>query len=341
MAVSSFNNAKSSGTAKFSRNRDEIVVSEKRPSVLEAHGYTLGRTIGSGTYSVVRIAKSKKYGCRVAVKIISKFQAPSANLSTFLPREIEVIKWLRHPNLIRFLQAIESSHRVYIIMEYAENGSLLDIIRRDGHIDEARSRRWFRQLLDALDYCHSRGVVHRDVKCENLLMDRHYNLKLSDFGFARSHMMPWNGIAPLCDTYCGSYAYVPPEIIRAIPYQPQLSDVWSAGVVLYTMVFGRLPFDESNWSKLLKQVTSKIVFPKEPQVSHDCRALILRILVLQNKRPKVSEIKSDKWLLANTASVHTSVSDMTALGRDAEEGPSNLVTRSKSRKSSFNTLVKQ
>ncbi|PSN53221.1 Testis-specific serine/threonine-protein kinase 4, partial [Blattella germanica] len=201
---------------------------------------------------VVKVGHSERHDSNVAVKIISKFQAPPDYLKKFLPREIEVVKGLKHPNLIRFLQAIETTHRVYIVMEFAENGSLLDIIRRDSYIDETRSRRWFKQLIDAIDYCHEKGVVHRDIKCENLLMDCNYNIKLSDFGFARGHMRPKNGMAPLSETFCGSYAYASPEILRGIPYQPQLSDIWSTGVVLYAMVFGRLPFDDTHYNQLLK-----------------------------------------------------------------------------------------
>ncbi|XP_001603166.1 testis-specific serine/threonine-protein kinase 4-like [Nasonia vitripennis] len=293
-----------------SGKKDEDGESESRLTVLENHGYTLGKTIGVGTFATVKIAKSERHGYQVAVKIVSKFQAPSANLNKFLPSEIEVVKGLRHPHLIRFLQAIETSHRIYIIMEFAENGSLFDILRRDKFIDEIRSRRWYRQLLDALNYCHERGVVHRDVKCENLLMDRHYNLKLSDFGFARGHMKSANGVAPLCETMCGSFAYSSPEILRGIPYQPQLSDIWSSGVVLYTMVFGRMPFDEDNWSRLLKQVQSKIVFPESPKVSQECRNLILRILVPQRSRPRICEIQNDVWLAIPTATAQTSTDDV-------------------------------
>lgn len=160
---------------------------------------------------------------------------------------------------------------MYIVMEYAESGSLLDIIRRDSYIDESRARKWFRQLVDSIDYCHERGVVHRwifnwcaknsivsslvsvrDIKCENLLMDSGYNVKLSDFGFARGHLKPKNGQLPLSETFCGSYAYASPEILRGIPYHPQQSDIWSTGVVLYAMVFGRLPFDDANYNLLLK-----------------------------------------------------------------------------------------
>ncbi|XP_011506028.1 PREDICTED: testis-specific serine/threonine-protein kinase 4 [Ceratosolen solmsi marchali] len=298
-------NPASPHTCNGNKNKDE-----KKLTVLESRGYTVGKTIGVGTYATVKVAKSSKHGGLVAVKIISKFQAPSANLSTFLPREIEVVKGLRHPYLIRFMQAIETSHRLYIIMEYAENGSLFDIIRREKYIDENRSRIWFRQLLEALDYCHNKGVVHRDVKCENLLIDRYYNLKLSDFGFARGYVKPSNSVVLLCKTFCGSFAYASPEILRSIPYQPQLSDIWSSGVVLYTMVFGTLPFDESNWSKLLKQVQSKVVFPKSPKVSNECRNLIQYILVPQAARPKIVDIQKDPWISIATTTAHTSTEDI-------------------------------
>ncbi|XP_015438909.1 PREDICTED: testis-specific serine/threonine-protein kinase 3-like [Dufourea novaeangliae] len=281
----------------------------KKLTVLETHGYALGKTIGAGSYATVKVAKSDRHNCQVAVKIISKFQAPGEYLRKFLPREIEVVKGLKHPNLIRFLQAIETTHRVYIIMEYAQNGSLLDIIRRDTYIDEFRSRRWFRQLLEAIDYCHGRGIVHRDIKCENLLMDCNFNIKLSDFGFARGQMITKNGISPLSETFCGSYAYASPEILKGIPYLPQLSDVWSMGVVLYVMVYGRLPFDDTNYSQLLKQVQSRLAFPKEPVVSQACRSLISRILVPQRTRLRIGNIRNDTWLAASLVTAQTSTSD--------------------------------
>ncbi|XP_076173669.1 testis-specific serine/threonine-protein kinase 3 [Ptiloglossa arizonensis] len=281
---------------------------EKKLTVLESHGYSIGKTIGAGSYATVKVAKSDRHACQVAVKIVSKFQAPGEHLRKFLPREIEVVKGLKHPNLIRFLQAIETTHRVYIIMEYAQNGSLLDIIRRDTYIDEVRSRKWFRQLLEGIDYCHRRGIVHRDVKCENLLMDQNFNIKLSDFGFARGQMIPKDGITPLSETFCGSYAYASPEILKGVPYLPQLSDVWSMGVVLYAMVYGRLPFDDTNYSQLLKQVQSKVTFPREPRVSEACRSLISRILVPQQTRLQIDNIRNDVWLVVSLVTAQTSTS---------------------------------
>ncbi|CAH1118515.1 unnamed protein product [Phaedon cochleariae] len=268
---------------------------DKKLSVLESHGYYLGKTIGTGSYATVRVSHSERHDGNVAIKIVSKFSAPADYLKKFLPREIEVVKGLRHPNLIRFLQAIETTHRVYIVMEYAENGSLLDIIRKDQYIDEVRSRKWFRQLLEAVDYCHEKGVVHRDIKCENMLMDIGWNIKLSDFGFARTTGKPKNGQTTLSETYCGSYAYASPEILRGIPYQPQYADVWSMGVVLFAMVYGRLPFDDTNYRELIKQVSNKVVFPKDPKVSTACRSLINKILAPLKSRVRIGGIRVDGW----------------------------------------------
>ncbi|XP_041984948.1 testis-specific serine/threonine-protein kinase 3-like isoform X2 [Aricia agestis] len=247
-------------------------VKDRKLTVLETHGYILGRTIGSGSYATVKVASSERHNCQVAIKIISKFQAPGDYLKKFLPREIEVVKGLKHENLIRFLQAIETTHRVYIVMEYAENGSLLDIIRRDEHIDEDRGRKWFRQLVEAVDYCHERGVVHR------------------------GHMKPKDGVYALSETFCGSYAYASPEILKGVPYKPQESDVWSMGVVLYAIVYGRLPFDDSNFAQLLRQVQNKVSFPREPKVSVECRRLISKILSPLKIRAKIPQILADPWL---------------------------------------------
>ncbi|KAL1463689.1 hypothetical protein WDU94_015420 [Cyamophila willieti] len=176
-------------------------------------------------------------------------------------------------------------------MEYAENGSLFDIIRSQGYIDEARAKKWFGQLLDALQYCHERGVVHRDIKCENLLLDSDYNIKLA-------HMRCRSALADntLSETFCGSYAYASPEILQGIPYAPHLSDIWSMGVVLFAMVFGRLPFDDSSVNELLKQVKNQVTFPKQPDVSEDCKCLISRILSSVQTRPRLKSIADNPWL---------------------------------------------
>ncbi|VVC38326.1 Protein kinase domain,Protein kinase-like domain,Protein kinase, ATP binding site,Serine/threonine- [Cinara cedri] len=283
---------------------------QQKLSVLETHGYTVGRSVGSGSYATVKIAYSERHKSNVAIKIVSKLQEASDYLEKFLPREIEVVKGLKHENLIKYYQAIETTHRVYIIMEYAENGSLLDIIKRDNHIEEERCRRWFLELVSAVEYCHQNGVVHRDIKCENLLMDTNYSIKLSDFGFARNNMLKKNGQMKTSTTFCGSYAYASPEILKGIPYQPNASDIWSIGVVLFGMLYGTLPFDDTTYQRLLKQVQKDVVFPKDDKVSESSKKLITRLLAPLNVRLKISDIKKDPWCQVQEASANDNKKDV-------------------------------
>ncbi|XP_063703850.1 testis-specific serine/threonine-protein kinase 3 [Culicoides brevitarsis] len=277
---------------------DQQSTLERKPTVLEEHGYQIGGQIGHGSYAKVKLAFSKDHNAVVAIKIISKFRTPKDYLKNFLPREIDVVRGLQHPNLIRFYQSIETTHRVFIIMEYAENGSLLDLIRTEKKLTEPRARLLFRQIVAVIEYIHEKGIVHRDIKCENLLFDKKNVLKLIDFGFARGDMHP----PKMSETYCGSYAYASPEILKGIPYQPQFSDIWAIGVVLYAMVIGKLPFDDSSVRYLLKQVQQKVSFPlSAAELSDDVKILIQKILAPLKIRAGIDEIKADPWFLKEEA----------------------------------------
>lgn len=130
-------------------------------TILEQHGYRCGNQIGRGSYAKVKLAFSKTHNSVVAVKIISKYLTPKDYLLNFLPRELEVVRGLQHPNLIRFYQSIETTHRVFIIMEYAENGSLLELIHKEKKLQEDVARNLYKQLLSVVDYIHKKGIVHR------------------------------------------------------------------------------------------------------------------------------------------------------------------------------------
>jgi serine kinase len=197
----------------------------------------VAQKLGHGSYATVKAAHSHKHRTLVAIKIISKKKAPQDFLDKFLPRELDIVKTLKHPCLICFLQSIETTNRVYLVMELATGGDLLEVIRKNGHIKEPQAGRWFNQLTDGMSYCHRKGVVHRDLKCENLLLDKKNNLKITDFGFAKCFDTQMkNGQKEMSETYCGSYAYAPPEILKGTPYEPQIADIWSMGVILFTMV---------------------------------------------------------------------------------------------------------
>lgn len=276
----------------------------RRESVLESNGYHVQDTIGKGAFSIVKKAFSKAHNRIVAIKIVSKQKATRDVLNKFLPREIDLVRGLKHTNLIRFYESIETTMRFYIVMQYAENGSLLQLIRKEKTLLEAQAKLYFNQLINAVEYIHSIGVVHRDIKCENIVFDENFTLKLIDFGFARGNMQPGlagGKIKPvLSKTFCGSHAYASPEILRSIPYQPQLSDIWAAGVVLYTMVIGRLPFsNEDNVSVLIKQVSAGPKFPKDRCVSDDCKDIIIKILRPANIRISIQEMRLLPWFNEN------------------------------------------
>ncbi|XP_055521429.1 testis-specific serine/threonine-protein kinase 4-like, partial [Leucoraja erinacea] len=225
-------------------------------SILEKHGYQLGRYLGKGAYAIVWEAYFKKWKTNVAVKVLLKEKAETEFLTKFLPREIQVWKMLKHPNLVSFYQSIETTNRVYIMLELAPGGEVMDRIRMKGPCEEKQAGKWFEQLCQGMAYIHSHGVVHRDLKLENLLLDINDNVKISDFGFCKVASVDVGGVQKmqLSETYCGIYAYVPPEVLQGTPYTPFLSDIWSMGVILFTLVTGKLPFDDSNLRRLLKQM---------------------------------------------------------------------------------------
>lgn len=280
---------------------DEDDQHKKHESVLQNSGYTVQETIGTGAFSNVMKAFSRTHQQTVAVKVISKQKASKDVLTKFLPREIELVTKLKHVNLIRYHECIETTLRYYIVMQFAEKGSLLQLIRKEKYLAEERARSFFSQLINAVEYIHSMGVVHRDIKCENIVFDGNFTLKLIDFGFARGNMQPvtvGSKIKPvLSKTFCGSHAYASPEILKSIPYQPQLSDIWAIGVVLYTMVFGQLPFSNvNNVNVLIKQVTAGPNFPKDRCVSDECKELIKKIMRPAADRVSIEEMRSLPWL---------------------------------------------
>uniref|UniRef100_A0A1A9W2K4 Protein kinase domain-containing protein n=1 Tax=Glossina brevipalpis TaxID=37001 RepID=A0A1A9W2K4_9MUSC len=287
---------KPSGSTRKSVDDGESNRGGKAKSILEEHGIVIGKVIGAGNYAKVKIGYSEEYGRRVAIKIISKVKAPAEYIQKFLPREIDAVKGLHHENLITFYQSIETSHRVYLIMQLAENGTLLDYVRDKKYLDEPQAKNLFKQLVSAVEYIHSKGVVHRDIKCENLLLDENWNIKLIDFGFARKDTRSSDNQVILSKTFCGSYAYASPEILKGVAYDPFLSDIWACGVVCYAMVFGRLPYDGSNVHVLLKRINASLVFPKNPAVTNECKHLIMHILAPLKMRYRIPQIKEDPWL---------------------------------------------
>lgn len=187
-----------------------------------AHGYVLKETLGAGSYGKVRRAFSNELKKEVAIKVILLKKAKPEYVEKFLPREIDVLKRLNHIHVVKFYQAIETNGRMFMVFELAGEGDLLDVIKTYKYLLEDQAGPWFTQILQGLDYIHEMGVAHRDMKSENILLDAQYNLKISDFGFARLFARKTSE-EELSQTYCGSYAYAAPEVLRGVPYHAHCS----------------------------------------------------------------------------------------------------------------------
>ncbi|XP_040066988.2 testis-specific serine/threonine-protein kinase 2-like [Ixodes scapularis] len=240
-------------------------------------GYIVGRQIGQGTYSQVRLAV--KGGKRYAVKIIPRHLAPRQYVLHFLPRELAIIPMLKHPNIIEVFDILEIRMKTFVIMELATRGNLLQKITSEGRFSETKAFVFFEQIVDAVSYLHKQHIAHRDLKCENVLLNPNNQVKLADFSFVRYVYNPVNRRKMLSETFCGSAAYAAPEVIQNIRYLPKRHDTWSLGVILYVMVCGQLPFDDSNpFQQVRAQMSRQIPFPTEYKVSKTCTNLIRHLL---------------------------------------------------------------
>ncbi|XP_027932153.1 CBL-interacting serine/threonine-protein kinase 3-like isoform X1 [Vigna unguiculata] len=255
--------------------------------------YEVGRTIGEGTFAKVKFARNSETGDPVALKILDKEKVLKYMLAEQIQREIATMKLIKHPNVVQLYEVMGSKTKIYIILEFVTGGELFHKILNSGRMREKEARRYFQQLINAVDYCHSRGVYHRDLKLENLLLDSFGNLKISDFGLsALSQQVRDDG---LLHTTCGTPNYVAPEVLNDGGYDGAAADLWSCGVILFVLLAGYLPFDDTNILNLYKKI-SAAEFTCPPWLSFSARKLITRIL---NPNPvtriTVSEILRDEW----------------------------------------------
>ncbi|KAF4366515.1 hypothetical protein F8388_003753 [Cannabis sativa] len=280
--------------------------------------YELGRTLGEGSFGKVKFAKNLDNGDFVAIKILDREQI------------------LRHKMVE---QVMASKTKIYIVLEFVDGGELFDKIAKHGRLKEEEARTYFQQLINAVDYCHSRGVFHRDLKPENLLLDSYGFLKVSDFGLsAISQQVQGDG---LLHTACGTPNYVAPEVLTSKGYDGTSSDVWSCGVILFVLMAGYLPFDEPNLMALYKKIC-KAEFGCPPWFSSGAKKLIKRILDPNPlTRITISEILQDEWFKKGYQSARfekeedVNLDDVDAAFNDSKEG---LITEKKEKPVSMNAF---
>ncbi|XP_056305762.1 NUAK family SNF1-like kinase 1 [Danio aesculapii] len=284
-------------------------------------------TLGRGTYGKVKRAVERQYGKTVAIKSIRKERLRNDLDRAHIQREIEITSSLVHPNIIRLYEVFESRERIVMVMEYASGGELYEHIQDKQRLSEDEARHFFRQITSAVHYCHQNGVVHRDLKLENILLDKDLNVKLADFGLSNRYMR-----GQCLDTFCGSPLYASPEIINGLPYHGPEVDCWSLGVLLYALVYGSMPFDGTSYSILKEQIRHGQY--KTPNIlSGACSLIEWMLTVKVENRATVENIANHWWLNLNCPRLPD-----TAFSRFTESKPcASTLTRKKPKDRAFTT----
>uniref|UniRef100_A0A4W6F6C0 non-specific serine/threonine protein kinase n=1 Tax=Lates calcarifer TaxID=8187 RepID=A0A4W6F6C0_LATCA len=275
------------------------------------HRYEVMETLGKGTYG-----KVKKAVERLAIKSIRKERITDDLDKIHIQREIEITSSLRHSNIIRFHEVFESRDKIVIVMEYASRGELYDYIQERRRLPETEARSIFRQITSAVHYCHKNGVVHRDLKLENILLDQDLNVKLADFGLSNHFRR-----GTLLQTYCGSPLYAAPEIVKGLPYQGPEVDCWALGVLLYALVYSSMPFDGGSHTTLTEQISQGRYHRPNPP-SDACALIDWLLTVRVDERATIEDVANHWWV---NWGYEESVCDCSSSPR--QECPSPLLAR--------------
>ncbi|XP_063136902.1 sperm motility kinase Y-like [Rattus norvegicus] len=269
---------------------EELPTPTPEPSISEEGNfhsqYQVLGTIGQGGNAKVLLAHHRLTGTPVAVKVLRK------DKQWFQPAMMEanIMRKINHPNIVSLIQVIEKETRIYLIMELVEGQELYQYIRESGHIEEDEARQIFEQILSAVSYCHGKGIVHRDLKLDNIMIDKNKKVKVIDFGLS-NQFQP--GKMP--NHHCGTYSFGSPELLLGHRYDGPKNDMWIIGVVLYCMVVGKLPFDSVIIQELQRQVVAG-VYPAPCGVSKEQEDLLSQLLkVNPNFRPTARKAMKHPW----------------------------------------------
>lgn len=248
------------------------------------------KKLGQGTYGKVQLGINKETGQEVAIKTIKKCKIETEADLIRIRREIQIMSSVQHPNIIHIYEVFENREKMVLVMEYAAGGELYDYLSERKKLTEQEARRIFRQIATAVFYCHKHKICHRDLKLENILLDQVGNAKIADFGLSNVF-----DEQRLLNTFCGSPLYASPEIVKGTPYHGPEVDCWSLGVLLYTLVYGAMPFDGSNFKRLVKQISQSDYY--EPKKPSPASPLIKDMLtVCPGRRADIERICTHWWV---------------------------------------------
>ncbi|XP_042276272.1 serine/threonine-protein kinase BRSK2-like isoform X6 [Thunnus albacares] len=254
--------------------------------------YRLEKTLGKGQTGLVKLGVHCVTCQKVAIKIVNR-EKLSESVLMKVEREIAILKLIEHPHVLKLHDVYENKKYLYLVLEHVSGGELFDYLVKKGRLTPKEARKFFRQIISALDFCHSHSICHRDLKPENLLLDEKNNIRIADFGMASLQVGD-----SLLETSCGSPHYACPEVIRGEKYDGRKADAWSCGVILFALLVGALPFDDDNLRNLLEKVKLG-VFHMPHFIPPDCQNLLRGMIEVDaTKRLTLEQIQKHTWYLA-------------------------------------------
>ena len=254
--------------------------------------YRAGKMLGRGAFGKVCLGMHKLTRKLVAIKSINKEYLSEEKQKNKVMHEVGILLRLnRHPNVVKLFETFETGRHILLVMELCAGGDLLNYVRKRKKLDEQSAKYLFKQLIEGLGYLHARNVLHRDIKLDNILLDGKGIVKIADFGVSKQ-VRP----GEIMREQCGTPAYIAPEIIRDRGYTGFKADLWSAGVVLYAMLYGTVPFKANNMQDLHKLILAAKYNLKD-EISEGAKS-ILRALLEPDpvKRLTIKQVLTHPWM---------------------------------------------
>ncbi|CAI2382573.1 unnamed protein product [Moneuplotes crassus] len=252
--------------------------------------YKVGKVLGRGAFGKVNLTIHRLTEEMVAIKSLNKEFLTDEVSRKKVMKEVKILKKMRHKNIIQLLDTFETQKHIIFVMELCSGGDLLNYVRKRRKLTEDYAKAMFKQILEALQYCHRLNILHRDIKLDNIILDSQGIIKVGDFGVSKI-------IDPTQVMYdqCGTPAYIAPEVLRDKGYRGFGIDIWSAGVVLYSMLYGTVPFRAQNMNDLHEMII-KAKYTLKPEISEEARDLLKKILEVDpKKRLTIPQILDHSW----------------------------------------------